>query len=72
MGRGFTDETVVTIKFLAVDDMATYLRVKLEKSFRTIKVKGGIVQMVRHCIQHQFVGGPLTDEDDCKERVKCN
>ncbi len=72
MGRGFTDETVVAIKFLADEDMVTYLRVKLEVSFRMIKVKGGIVQMVSHCIKHQFVGGSVTDEDSCKERVKCN
>jgi hypothetical protein len=72
MGRGFTDEAVVAIKFLADEDMVTYLRVKLENSFRKIKVKGGIIQGELMYTASASLRSVSINEESCEERVKCN
>lgn len=39
--KGFTDEAVLVMKQKADEDMVTYLRIKLLKAQRNVKMKGG-------------------------------
>lgn len=53
MSRGFSDEAIVVMKQPADENMATYLRVKLDERARMVKTKGGIIKVEELCIKHR-------------------